>query len=97
MSTDKYQEAIEIARKLAVARPAWKVEICGSWVWIDGTSKDDTEGRELLKSLKCTWSKDKQKWYHKGADCVRGKAMPMDYIREKYGYQSVRMEQELAA
>ena len=67
------------------------VELCGSWLWIDG---ETYEVREQLKKLGCKWSRNKQKWYWHDPDkkgWSNGKTMMAD-IRAKYGSQYVKAD-----
>jgi curved DNA-binding protein CbpA len=73
----------------ALSDTALNLELCGSWLWISGDTK---EYKEILKSLSCRWAPKKGKWYFRPADYKsrgRGK-LSMDDIREKHGSQSVR-------
>lgn len=82
--TDK---AAEVSKEIHKTRPQWEMELTGSWLWIRGTSKTDKAGRELLKSLGCRWSPNKECWYLKGRPCASKSSMDMGYIRTKYGSQ----------
>lgn len=76
----------ELAVELALFRPEWEIEMTGSWVWVGNTSKEDEEGRAILRDGGFKWSRKKGKWYLKGASCRRTKRdMDMAYIRKKYG------------
>lgn len=64
------------------------VELCGSWLWIGGNTK---EHKEELKALACRWSNGKKLWYwhhpEEGVKWSRGKKS-MNEIRTKYGSQT---------
>lgn len=68
-----------------------EVELCGSWLWIAGDTK---QHKEELKKLGCRWSKTKVKWYWRhyeaGAHWSRGRAT-MDEIRTKYGSEFLKV------
>lgn len=36
------------------------IEICGSWLWLTGSTY---QVKEQLKAIGCRWSKSKKKWY----------------------------------
>lgn len=63
------------------------VELCGSWLWIGG---DTRQHKETLKAAGCRWSNNKKLWYwhhaEEGRKWRRGKATMSD-IRTKYGSQ----------
>jgi hypothetical protein len=64
------------------------VELCGSWLWIGGNTR---EHKEELKAAGCRWSANKKLWYwhhaEEGAKWHRGKST-MSEIRSKYGSQT---------
>lgn len=70
------------------------VELCGSWLWIDGNTKIH---KDALKSWGCRWAPKKKKWYwcppeqHKNR--YRGKKT-MDEIRMKYGSTKFKKDDE---
>lgn len=57
------------------------IEVCGTWLWISGNTKDH---KELLKGLGLKWARNKQMWYL-GESNGRHKPLPMDEIRDKFG------------
>ena len=63
------------------------IELCGSWLWIGGNTK---EHKDRLKALGCRWSNNKKLWYwhHKedGSRWHKGHSTMSD-IRNKYGSQ----------
>ena len=66
-----------------------ELEICGSWIWISGNTK---EHKEKLKELKCFWAPKKKKWYYRPSDkrvYSRGK-FSMQEIRAKYGSSLIK-------
>ena len=79
-------EFIEIISHL-VRLKGLNVELCGSWIWISGETK---EHKEELKAIKCRWASKKKMWYWRSEkDAVRSKgAKSMEYIRSKYGSET---------
>lgn len=68
------------------------IEICGSWVWVSGNTKDC---RDVLKLHKFKWAPKKLMWYFRPEDFKsfsRGK-FTIDEIREKYGSNSYANKQ----
>ena len=61
------------------------VEICGSWIWISGNTK---EHKQKLKELKCKWANAKKMWYYtEDKPKKRHKTLTMNEIRIKYNSQ----------
>lgn len=60
------------------------LEICGSWLWIDGDTKPV---KELIKSVGGRFAGKKKKWYVRpdGAKWFHRKEQDMERIREGYG------------
>ena len=73
-----------------------EIELCGTWLWIDGNTY---ENREALKNAGCRFSRTKKKWYwrpeEKSAGWSRGKSTMAD-IRQKYGSAWMRKEETAA-
>ena len=65
-----------------------EIEICGSWIWLTGNTK---EHKEAIKALKFRWSKKKLAWYyHEGEFKKMGKrSLSLDEIRNLYGSEKV--------
>lgn len=63
------------------------VELCGSWLWIGGNTK---EHKDTLKAAGCRWSNNKKLWYwhhaEEGRKWRKGNSTMSD-IRTKYGSQ----------
>lgn len=60
------------------------IEICGTWVWVSGNTK---EHREALKEANFKWAPKKAMWYFRPAGertFSRGK-FTIDEIRERHG------------
>lgn len=71
-----------------------EVELCGSWLWIGGNTR---EHKEALKAAGCRWSPNKKLWYWRheedGSRWHRGKKT-MNQIRSKYGSQTFHAGRE---
>ena len=67
-------------------------EVCGKWLWI--TDPDASKSREHLKGLGFRYAKNKRAFYWRPSDCKSDNQdpMPMSYIREKYGTQTIPVE-----
>ena len=80
---EEFREIIELLLRLE----GLTVELCGSWLWIGG---DTRQHKETLKAAGCRWSNNKKLWYwhhaEEGRKWRRGKATMSD-IRMKYGSQ----------
>lgn len=74
-----------------------EVEICGSWIWVSGNTK---EHKGILKNLRFKWASKKQAWYyHTEPYKKKGKReLTLDEIRELFGSQkyNAKDEKELA-
>jgi DnaJ-class molecular chaperone len=66
-----------------------EIELCGSWLWFSGNTK---EYKEELKNLGCKWSANKKMWYYQndGKRKYHKKAWSIDQIRNTYGSQSFK-------
>lgn len=86
---DGYREIINSIIHL----PGIIIEICGSWVWITGQTK---QYKDILKSNGYYWAAKKLSWYWRPAEqkCTfNKKSRSMDYIRTKYGSESVQTQE----
>lgn len=64
------------------------VELCGSWLWISGDTK---EFKDKLKELSCKWSSNKAMWYYTDAPFrKRGKAWTLEQIRSVHGSKKIK-------
>lgn len=92
-TTETPQEFREIIMKLIII-PGLDIELCGSWLWIGGNTR---EHKEELKALGCRWSQNKKRWYwrhaEQGRKWRRG-TYSMNEIRTKYGSQTFRGQSE---
>lgn len=86
------QEFVNIINTL-VRLKGVEVEICGSWIWVSGNTR---EHRDILKQLNFKWAHKKKAWYfHK--DKFRKKSredLTMDDIRDMFGSKRYEEEQE---
>jgi len=67
-----------------------KAEVCGSWLWVEGNTKEHANS---LKDAGLKWARKKKKWYWRPAGQKRkrsGKPWEMEKIREKYGSQDIK-------
>ncbi len=74
-----------------------EVEICGSWIWVSGNTR---EHKEILKNLKFRYAHKKQAWYYH-TEPYRKKSkreLTLDEIRDMFGSQqyTAKQERELA-
>ena len=71
-----------------------EVELCGSWLWIGGNTR---EHKDSLKALGCRWSNNKKLWYwhhvEAGSSYHRG-SKTIGEIRMKYGSQTFKNNAE---
>ena len=81
--TEAPREFIEIIEEL-IHMAGVEVELCGSWLWVSGNTK---EHKEKLKTMKFRWSSNKSAWYyHRGEFHKKGeRLLTMDEIRGMYG------------
>lgn len=65
------------------------VELCGSWVWVSGATK---EIKETLKENGFRWASAKKMWYWRPDDYKAGKhkTWDMNEIRMKHGSQLIK-------
>lgn len=85
-TTETPEEFRDIIEKL-IKLDGLEVELCGSWLWIGGNTK---EHKEALKAAGCRWSNNKKLWYwhhaEEGSRWHKGNRT-MGEIRTKYGSQ----------
>lgn len=91
-STETAEEFIHIIEVLTPLKDIL-VEICGSWVWVSGNTK---EHKEILKELKFKYAHKKQAWYyHTEPYKKKGKReLTLDEIRDMFGSQSYQKKPE---
>ena len=70
-----------------------EVEICGSWIWVSGNTR---EHKEILKGLKFHWAKKKQAWYYHSEPYSKksNRELTLDEIREMFGSQRYKGKEE---
>ena len=66
--------------------PGLMIELCGSWLWVTGNTKDH---KDVLKDLHFKWSKNKAAWYfHFEPYRKHSKhSVDLETIRAMYGSQ----------
>ena len=91
-STETAEEFIHIIEVLTPLKDIL-VEICGSWVWVSGNTK---EHKDILKELKFKYAHKKQAWYyHTEPYKKKGKReLTLDQIRDMFGSQSYQKKPE---
>lgn len=87
---DELREAVEAILSL----PGINIEVCGSWVWVSG---DTRNVKDNLKEANFRWACKKKMWYYRKADDAqhygrKGKYKDMGYIRSKYGSEELKSE-----
>ena len=67
-------------------------EVCGKWLWL--SDRNAFKHQDYLKQLGFRYAKNKKSWYWRPADCksFNQDPMPMEYIREKYGSETIPVE-----
>lgn len=81
---DGYREAI-----LAIIHlPGIEIEICGSWVWVSGETK---QYKDIFNNNNYHWASKKVMWYFRPEQykSYNKKPFSMDYIRNKYGSERI--------
>ena len=65
------------------------IELCGNWIWLSG--KNTFDCRKQLKKLGFMWSPNKLRWYlmPKAQGSFKRVPKSMDYIRAKFGSDTV--------
>lgn len=92
-TTETAEEFMDIISKLMFIKDL-EVELCGSWIWVGGNTKDH---KDLLKELGFRWSQNKKMWYFQrdGVRKYHKKAWTIDQIRGCYGSQKFKGNEEL--
>lgn len=65
------------------------IEVVGSWIWLDGNTKDI---REHLKELGFKWRSKKKLWSYGQMKRRNPNNISMDDIKNKYGCKTVKTE-----
>lgn len=84
-NADTEAEFIEIIERL-IFLPI-DIEICGCWIWLHNTLK---EQKEVFKELGFKWAPKKKLWFHNGGKKCFSRGKAMDEIRENYGSTFVK-------
>lgn len=80
-TTEQAQQYKDIIEKL-INCIGLEIEICGTWIWVGGETK---EHKELLKSLGFKWARVKKMWSFGERKGKAHKTWDMDKIRDSYG------------
>lgn len=83
---DGYRAVMDALAGLA-AKGYISVELCGSWLWISG---DTRNFKDYIKATGCKWSGKKKMWYwHPGDFKRRGHGWTIERIRERFGSEAL--------
>ncbi len=79
-----YGDLLNDALNAISGLPALMIEICGSWVWVTGETR---EHKDTLKESGFKWAAKKKAWYFRSEEfSSRSKGTKtLEEIREKYG------------
>ena len=90
-SNETPEEFMNIIEKLMFIQDI-DVELCGSWIWVSGNTK---EYKELLKELGFKFSGNKKMWYwqNDGVRRYHKKAWTIDEIRQAYGSKVYKQDE----
>lgn len=91
-STETAEEFIHIIEVLTPLENIL-VEICGSWIWVSGNTK---EHKDILKQLNFKYAYKKQAWYYHTEPYRKKskKELTLDEIRDMFGSQSYKKKDE---
>lgn len=86
------QEFAEVLEKL-MGLKGLEIEICGSWLWIGGETK---ENKDALKGAGCRWASKKKLWYWHAGEWVKKvrRTLSMDQIRDLHGSEFLKYRPE---
>ena len=67
-------------------------EVCGKWLWVN--DQNAFKHKDYLRSLGFRYARGKKSWYWRPDEfkCDNQDPMPMDYIREKYGSETITVK-----
>ena len=91
-TTETPKEFINIINTL-IRLNGLEVEICGSWIWVSGNTK---EHKEVLKQLNFKFAYKKKAWYYH-AEPYKKKSrreLTLDEIRDMFGSQKYDKKQD---
>ncbi len=91
-----YGDLLNEALNAISGLPALVIEICGSWVWVTGETR---EHKDTLKEAGFKWAAKKKAWYFRPEEfSSRSKGTKsLDEIREKYGSKRPHRSSNLIA
>lgn len=88
--SSSYGEELNTALNAIIPCMGLKIEICGAWIWVSGSTKIN---KEILKESGFFWSKQKEMWYFRPKTQKRGfyrGKSSISEIRSKYGSEEIR-------
>jgi hypothetical protein len=88
-TVENWDDLLNDAICAAVCLDGVIVELCGSWVWLTGNTK---EHKEAIKAAGYKWASGKNAWYFRPEEyrSFNRKAHSLDEIRGKHGSAIVR-------
>lgn len=91
-----YGDALNNALNAISGLPALVIEICGSWIWVTGETR---EHKDTLKTAGFKWAAKKKAWYFRPEEfSSRSKgSSSLEDIREKYGSRRAHGSHNLIA
>ncbi len=91
-----YGDMLNDALNAISGLPALVIEICGSWIWITGETR---EHKDMLKTAGFKWAAKKKAWYFRPEEfSSRSKGTKsLEEIRAKYGSQRPHRNNNLIA
>lgn len=88
----KYAEGFKDVINKLINCAGLNIEICGSWLWISGNTR---EYKEVLKELGFIWRSKKMMW-SLGKTSGKHKEWTMEKIRENYGSEVIKTNSSLS-
>ena len=91
-----YGDLLNNALNAISGLPTLVIEICGSWVWVTGETR---QHKDTLKEAGFKWAAKKKAWYFRPEEFLsRSKGTKsLDEIREKYGSKRPHRNSNLIA
>lgn len=81
--SEEYRRVIEAISGL----PGIIIELVGNWIWVTGNTYPV---KDKLKAAGLLFAPKKVAWYYRAEEFkTRGRKMPLDDIRRKYGSESI--------
>lgn len=84
---DEFKDIINALLKLE----GLLIELCGSWLWIRGNTKDN---KDSLKELGCKYASKKQAWFWTKEEKKSKSKLSLDEIRNLYGSQKIVKDED---